>query len=399
LAIFMVGHAKDWKLEVKAGGYDRKDCALSVDLSDYQPLNPKAYVLYEVENGQQKKVASQFLPTANGFSLVWILAGTLPAGTTRQYLLKEEKSTSATLAMAVEDTHKVLILKKKGNPILSYNYVLSTLPKGVDPIYKRSGYIHPIYSPKGNVLTNINPKDHRHHYGLWNPWTHLVYDGKLYDLWNLVKRQGTVRSEEVDQAYQGNVMAGFKAHLGHYIFNDKAEKKIMDEWWTVKTWNVPEGNLWDFESALLPSTPLPVLIKEYRYAGFGFRATADWKKENCEMMTSEGYDRSETDGTRARWIYITGTCKGGRSGLLFLGSPTNFNAPQPLRIWKSEMNNGRGDAFINFAPTKDRDWKLEFTKKQTLRYRVFVYDGEMTPKRAEAYWSDYVYPPTIIIVK
>ncbi|MCK9342717.1 MAG: PmoA family protein, partial [Massilibacteroides sp.] len=184
LAIFMVGHAKDWKLEVKAGGYDRKDCALSVDLSDYQPLNPKAYVLYEVENGQQKKVASQFLPTANGFSLVWILAGTLPAGTTRQYLLKEEKSTSATLAMAVEDTHKVLILKKKGNPILSYNYVLSTLPKGVDPIYKRSGYIHPIYSPKGNVLTNINPKDHRHHYGLWNPWTHLVYDGKLYDLWN-----------------------------------------------------------------------------------------------------------------------------------------------------------------------------------------------------------------------
>src|SRR5690606_42107088 len=43
--------------------------------------------------------------------------------------------------------------------------------------YGRSGFIHPLWSPKGQVLTRVQPEDHYHHYGIWNPWTQLNYEG------------------------------------------------------------------------------------------------------------------------------------------------------------------------------------------------------------------------------
>jgi hypothetical protein len=225
----------------------------------------------------------------------------------------------------------------------------------------------------------------------------VEYDGKTYDLWNLRDRQGTVKYLQFEDKASGAVFAGLKALQGHYIFEPNEEKKIMDEIWDVKVWNRPETSsfLWDFESVLHPSSGLPVLIKEYRYAGFSIRATDVWTKENSIMMTSEGKSRQEIDGTKARWIYLTGECPDGRSGILFMSHPGNYNYPEPLRIWDENANYGRGDAFINFAPTKDKDWLLESGKTYTLKYRVLVYDGEVTPDQAEQLWLDYAYPVVV----
>ncbi|WP_160150067.1 PmoA family protein [Parabacteroides sp. Marseille-P3160] len=297
--------------------------------------------------------------------------------------------------MDVEDTHKALILKRNGKNILQYNYVWMDPPEGVDKSFGRSGFIHPAYTPSGYILTRIQPKDHYHHYGIWNPWTHVLYDGTMYDLWNLGDKKGTVRARKIEKIYKGEVFSGYEASLDHYIFSTVGEKIIMDELWNVKAWNTPGGFLWDFESTLHPSTVLPIILKEYRYAGFSFRATEDWTKDNCEMLTSEGYERPEIDGTTARWIYVNGNTKQGRSGLLFLSNPHNYNSPEPLRIWNEKANGGRGDAFINFAPTKNKDWTLLPGKQYKLRYRVLTYDGTMTKEHAEQLWKDYAYPPQV----
>jgi hypothetical protein len=299
--------------------------------------------------------------------------------------------------MDVEDTQKTLILKNAGKPVLQYYYAHLDPPEGVDAAYGRSGFIHPAWSPSGNVLTNIQPTDHRHHFGIWNPWTHVVYDGTLYDLWNIGDKQGTVRARSIENIYKGDVFSGYTAGLDHFIFTPGEEKIVLNEYWKVKTWNTSGGFLWDFESDLIPATSLPVLLQAYRYAGFGYRATAEWTKENCIMVTSEGKTRQEIDGTNAHWIYITGDTKTGRSGLLFLGHPENHNAPEPLRIWDENANGGRGDAFINFAPTKNEDWELEPNERYILRYRVLSYEGEMTEEHANQLWNDFAYPPIIEI--
>ncbi|RHO74663.1 hypothetical protein DW083_02895 [Parabacteroides sp. AF48-14] len=77
--------------------------------------------------------------------------------------------------------------------------------------------------------------------------------------------------------------------------------------------------------------------------------------------------------------------------------PENYNAPEPLRIWDENANGGRGDAFVNFAPTKNKDWKLMPGEHYKLCYRIFSYDGEMTRERADRLWNDFAYPPKVTI--
>jgi hypothetical protein len=387
------------KITVQAGPYDRVNCIVTADVSALRPQASSAVELFEITGKQKKRVPCQLVTEEQDKTplLYWILDGKTDAGSTRIFVAeKTKKKTDSGRLMNVEDNQKALILKKGDKNILQYHYAHVEPPAGVDKSYGRSGFIHPAYSPDGNILTAIQPKDHYHHYGIWNPWTRVMYDGKMYDLWNLMDKQGTVRAKDIEDICRGDVFAGYTAHLDHCIFTPEEEKTILNECWKIKAWNVPEGFLWDFESHLHPSTSLPVLLKEYRYAGFGYRATEDWTNENCEMHTSEGKTRQQIDGSSARWIYITGATKTGRSGLLFMGHPENYNFPEPLRIWDEKANGGRGDAFINFAPTKNKDWKLNPGERYLLRYRILSYEGEMTKEKADQLWNDFAHPVIVV---
>ncbi|MDR2138306.1 MAG: PmoA family protein [Tannerella sp.] len=387
--------AGEIRLTVQAGAFDRQDCAVSVELPD--GTGDSDWELSERQGWKRVKVPSQILKTEGKTIVCWILTGRTKAGDTRTFAAKPVDKQPAQYIMDVEDTQQALVLKKDGKAVLQYNYTYVEPPAGVDTVFRRSGFIHPAWSPAGNVLTNIQPKDHYHHFGIWNPWTRVVYDGTTYDLWNLGERLGTVRAGAIRTTARGMVFSGYDAALDHVIFTPEGEKTVMEECWKVKTWNIPDIFLWDFESHLYPSTPLPVLLEAYRYAGFSCRATPEWTGENCAMLTSEGKTRQEIDGTAARWICMTGDTQTGRSGLLFMSHPQNCNAPEPLRIWDKQANGGRGDVFINFSPTKNRNWELASGKHYLLRYRVVSYEGEMTSATADRLWNDFAHPPVVEI--
>ena len=293
--------------------------------------------------------------------------------------------------MSVADDGSALTLLSAGKAMLSYRYALTPAPPGVPQVYARSGYIHPLRTPSGFVLTRIQPVDHRHHYGLWNPWTRIEYDGRIYDLWNLGDSLGTVRAKRIDAVYQGRKMCGLDASLDHVAFTPGGETRILTEQWQIRAEESVDGYLIDFTSILRPATDKPVTIKAYRYQGFNIRATELWDRSNCAMRTSEGLERPAIDGSRARWIYVNGpTGPDSAGGFLFLSSPDNQDAPEQLRIWDEDANRGRGDVFVNFCPAKSKDWVLEPGREYVLRYRVVTYDGEMDPQKAERLWDAYV---------
>ncbi len=102
----------------------------------------------------------------------------------------------------------------------------------------------------------------------------------------------------------------FEALHEHVVFKkDGSEKIALNEFQTVRVYN-PEGDkdyyIVDISSQLSCATASPLLIVAYRYAGFGWRATEEWTKDNCEVLTSEGKDRKTTDGTKARWVIVQG---------------------------------------------------------------------------------------------
>src|SRR5690606_22118201 len=177
--------------------------------------------------------------TAPRFS--WKLDGVTPVGTKRIFELVKGKPTSAPPMFADKQPDELVLGRADGRRLLTYHYTVKAPPEGVDPLYARSGYIHPLYTPAGNVLTRIQPPDHYHHYGLWNPWTRVSYGGKEYDLWNLKDHKGTVRFVRFDQVTQGPVSAGFDAVHDHVIFENEYEERIIRENWKIQVFPLDEN--------------------------------------------------------------------------------------------------------------------------------------------------------------
>jgi hypothetical protein len=150
------------------------------------------------------------------------------------------------------------------------------------------------------------------------------------------------------------------------------------------------------------NTPLSggIMLDAYRYGGgIGYRATEKWHKGNSTVLTSEGKTRAQADGTNARWCLVEGesAVQEGRSGILFLSHPSNRKHPEPMRVWPLDQN-GRGDLFFEFCPIRHESWKLEPLKNYTLKYRMIVFDGQISPADAEKWWKGFAILPKIIIM-
>lgn len=391
-------------LSVHAGKYERSDVPVTASLQGV-PVYPQSGVqLYEITGGKETPVLFQ-LDSGGSGQLVWLLSGTTRPGTIRTFELRtveaEPAFSGAAAPVTVEDDGKNLEVRVGDRPVLAYRYAVQPAPDGVDAIYSRSGYIHPLWSPSGEVLTRIQPPDHYHHYGIWNPWTRTEFEGREVDFWNLGSGQGTVRAEQVLERTSGPLFGEFKAQLDHVDFTSPSGEKVaLREQWEVRAWNVdPEQDVWliDFVSTLNPATDEPLTIKAYRYQGFSLRATEEWNDDTAVLLTSDGYDKSNANGTRARWIDVNGVSGAaeGTSGILFMTHPANFNFPEQLRIWPVGTNEGVENVYVNFNPAQDRDWTLKPGSAYSLRYRMLVYDGKLDAKKAEQYWTNYAHPPRV----
>ncbi len=390
------------KFDVLAENADRTDCpvSFSIDQLNFNTDSLKL-ALFEVKGKTESAVPFQ-LETASGAKVWFILNGLTPKNTKRSFILRKTLSPqtfSAGITEVLKDGALNLFSGEK--PILSYQIETVNPPKGVSPFYKRSAFLHPVYSPEGEVLTRIQAPDHYHHYGIWNPWT-LTFIGKReVDFWNLAKGEGTVRFAGMISQVEGPVYTGFKSLQEHIDFGAAGGDAVaMNELFDVRVWDVPNQRyLVDYTSTL--NTPLDsgILLAAYRYGGgIGWRATAKWNKDNSSVLTSEGKDRKNADGTNARWCVIEGesATKEGRSGILFLSYPANRMHPEPMRVWPEDMN-GSGDVYFEFCPIRHKDWKIEKGNDYTLRYRLIIFDGKLTANEAENYWQAFANPPRIVI--
>jgi hypothetical protein len=152
----------------------------------------------------------------------------------------------------------------------------------------------------------------------------------------------------------------------------------------------------DFNIHLNCAGDSPFRILEYRYAGLGWRTTEKWDNKNSMVLTSEGKTRKDADGSKARWCIVQGEIDDGYAGVVMMSFPTNYNFPEPLRIWPENQYN-RGDMFANFCPTKDMDWLLNPGRNYVLKYRLLVYNGKIEKEKAESAWYYFANPPEVVV--
>jgi hypothetical protein len=292
----------------------------------------------------------------------------------------------------VSRNDKTITISCGGREILSYYHAVHPVPEGVDPAYRRSGFIHPLYSPSGRVLTRIQPPDHYHHYGIWAPWTKTHIEGREVDFWNLGKKQGTVRFADFVSTGAG----GFTVRQEHVQFTGPgSERVVMDEILTIKASAAEVGGLlaWivDVSGTLKNILEVPIILDKFRYGGgIAIRAAKEWKAPNSNIFSSEGKDRDNGRASRARWCEVFGTFEdGNRSAILFMSHPDNHEHPEPIYMWDSKANGGRGDMYFQFCPIHLNPWQLDPQTEHKLRYRMVIYDGNLNTDTMENLWQNF----------
>lgn len=384
---------------------ERIDSPVSVALDGINYNTDKGnLVLYEITSTGEKVIPCQ-LETGYSARLWFVMKGVSVKNTERQFVLKlEEKAAVDGSKVSIKKDYRDLSLMMNEKPILSYRYAVTYPPEGIDPIFKRSGFIHPLYSPEGEVLTRIQAPDHYHHYGIWGPWTHTHIGDRQVDFWNLGEGQGTVKFAGFLTEEEGAIYTGFEALQQHIDFGGKGEDQVaMNEILDVRAWNIGEG-IWMVDYSTSINSPLKngILLDAYRYGGgIGFRATEKWKKDNCTVLTSDNKTRIDADGSFAKWCIVEGEsdAKEGRSGILFMSHPSNRMHPEPMRVWPLDANAGRGDMYFEFVPIRHVEWKLEPKQNYTLKYRMIIFDGKIDAKTAELYWNSFAVLPRIEMEK
>ena len=376
------------KIIVEAGKHMRIDTPVSIPLDSISTESR----LEEIKGSNRIPVVAQ-IEAGNPPRLWWILSGTTPAGGKRVYELVVGRPAAVSgVEVRLDDTS--LDIYHGRTKVLRYNHASVPPPEGASLLYTRSGFIHPLWSPAGAILTNIHPADHIHHMGIWMPWTKTEFEGREVDFWNLKKGEGTVRFVEFVSTASGSVYGGFEAEQEHVALKtSEDEKVVLKETWDVRVYSiggVDKGYwLWDFTSAQRCASSSPLKLLKYRYGGLGFRATSQWDEDSSDYLTSEGKTRKDGHGTRGRWCNVFGKTSKGLAGILFMSHPQNHEHPEPMRIWPE------GEVFFNFCPVQKADWTLKPGNDYVLRYRLYVYNGTITVEKAEGLWQDFANPPKV----
>jgi hypothetical protein len=163
-----------------------------VDLDQITLLHDSVLSLMEVQGAKRIAVPYQ-IDNKEIRMLYWLVNAQNGKEKKRVYEIVKGNPVKAPPLIQAKLSDGALLMKTESKNLLQYNFKTVYPPTGIDTAYKRSAFIHPLWTPNGKVITRIQAPDHYHHYGIWNPWTHVLFEGDTVDFWNIKGRKGTVR--------------------------------------------------------------------------------------------------------------------------------------------------------------------------------------------------------------
>lgn len=286
-----------------------------------------------------------------------------------------------------EDADSITIMGPSA-PVLTYHKAEVPPPEGSSEMYRRSGFIHPLHAPNGDVVTSIHAPDHIHHMGLWHAWVKTEWNGRELDFWNLKAGKAKVRFGGVLAREESTGSAGFTVRQQQVALakDGLPEVVILEEAFSVSASVVGEAHVVDYTVVQTNISDHALEMPAYRYGGgIAYRAPLDWGADNDAYVTSTGLDRTEGHATRSDWVIMHGPTAHGESSVVIMGHPDNHDAPQRMRIWPDEGNH----VFFNYVPAQEHAWQIEPGETVTLRYRLLVFAEAVEPGMVEPFWESY----------
>ena len=372
---------------VRAGDFDRQETPVSVSVPDAWRSH-RGFTLTRSDTGDE--IPCQ-VTSGDRQRLVWILAERLAAGQSRHYRLSPATKSPAAKSVGIQQDAKAVRVTVRGKPVLVYNTAVVRAADRKEAYYDRSGYLHPLYNPSGQVVTDDFAPDHPHQHGLMFPWTNTTFEGRSINFWDQKNGQGTVNHESIEGLREGPVFAELKARLGHLdITTPDRPRRVLQETWQVRVYNLKDYFLFDLRSSQL-CVGSPLRVNEYHYGGLAIRGHRNWLTPGQgDFLTSDGKTRADGNQTRPRWCDIHGKIDGAQTGIMILCHPENFRAPQPVRLHPNKP-------YFCFAPLALGGFTIEPGTPFVSRYRFCIHDGPLDSMVAERLWNDLADPPRVDI--
>ena len=306
-------------------------------------------------------------------------------------------------ALAVTHTAKTIAISRGAVTVLVYNKQSPVIPDGVDTVYRRSGFLHPVNSPAGRVVTGVFPADHRHQNGVFSAWTKTSWNGRKIDFWNLGDRTGRVLHHRITGTFCDDMSAGFEVELVHRGVEEPATDILLEHWKVTVRPTDGSFHCFDLETIQAALTEFPLTVHQYRYGGIALRGSVTWQHpkhrgENdgeetasepqgaFEFLNDHGSDVIQGNHEKARWVSLIGDVDGNPVSITVLSHSENFRAPQTARLYPSKP-------YFCFAPCVEGPFVIDRVHPYHARYRYLITDETPDADWLNQQWQNWCGSP------
>lgn len=227
-------------------------------------------------------------------------------------------------------------MRSGSKPVFFYQAETAYPAEGLPAYYKRSGMIHPLYSPAGQVLTDDFPVGHVHQHAIFNAWVNTLFKGEKVDFWNQHQGTGTVEHMAILESNQSGLTGTLRTKLSHISLK---HGEVLEEEWEIRAYPTEGYFMFDLYSEQLNTSQDTLFIVEYHYGGMGIRGSKEWNvvdsihyTNDWKILTSEGKTNADANHTKAGWVSAHGLVEGEHAGVTVFGFPDNFRYPQIVRV-------------------------------------------------------------------
>jgi hypothetical protein len=294
----------------------------------------------------------------------------------------------------IEQTEAVIAVHQDGRPVLVYNLQSPDVPDGIDPVYRRTGFLHPVHSPQGLTVTATFPVDHPHQHGIFSAWVKTSYDDQPVDFWNLAGGKARVLHERVVSTFATADSAGFDVDLIHRVESTPPVDVLRERWKVVVYPTDGSHHRFDLETVQTAITDKPLTVHKYHYGGVALRGPTRWLtpndaeskqkpdelREPSSILNDHGSDRIVGNHQHAKWIALTGMQEGRPVTIGMLCHQANFRSPQAARLHPTKP-------YFCFAPCVDGEFTIDRDHPYRARYRCLITDAPPDAEWLDRQWS------------
>jgi predicted dehydrogenase len=325
------------------------------------------------------------------------------------------KKSDETAKLTCRETDDSIVISNADKILLQYNKAVTKRPADVNEEFARSGYIHPIITPGGKVVTGDFPLSHPHQHAFFMAWVKTKFEGREIDFWNQAKKSGRISHSKVLKVINDDKRCGFSVELLHKdITTPEKPVEVLRENWEVTASDCGDNCFsFDLVSRQTNVADSPLVLEKHVYGGLGVRGNAQWDKpganramnvwsrENAaststgisveppgidvmghDFLTSEKKMRTDGNHTTAKWTAMYGPVDGKTAGIAVLMHPENFRFPQPVRLHPSKP-------YFSVAPVVAGQFEIKPGETYVTRMRVIAFDGDVDAAMLDHQWQMY----------